>query len=104
MKLIFATHNQHKVKELKKLVPPSISILSLTDIKCYQKLRAFTIAKVVAKAADALGPPLTPSSRHFSVHKKHTLHTHTRPGENNERVNERREIRNEKTRNGRETK
>ena len=38
MKLIFATHNQHKVKELKKLVPPSISILSLTDIKCYQEI------------------------------------------------------------------
>ena len=38
MKLIFATHNQHKVEELKKLVPTSISILSLTDINCHEDI------------------------------------------------------------------
>ena len=38
MKLIFATHNQHKVEELKKLLPSNISILSLTDINCHEKI------------------------------------------------------------------
>ena len=38
MKLIFATHNQHKVEELKKLLPSNISILSLTDINCYEEI------------------------------------------------------------------
>ena len=39
MKLIFATHNQHKVEELKKLVPASISILSLADINCHHDIK-----------------------------------------------------------------
>ena len=38
MKLIFATHNQHKVEELKKLLPSNISILSLTDINCHEEI------------------------------------------------------------------
>ncbi|MDC1217662.1 non-canonical purine NTP diphosphatase [Flavobacteriaceae bacterium] len=38
MELIFATHNQHKVEELKKLFPPYISILSLADINCTQEI------------------------------------------------------------------
>ena len=38
MKLIFATHNQYKVEELKKLLPSNISILSLTDINCYEEI------------------------------------------------------------------
>lgn len=38
MKLIFATHNQHKVEELKKLFPSNISILSLTDINCHEEI------------------------------------------------------------------
>ena len=38
MKLIFATHNQNKVEELKKLLPSNISILSLTDINCYEEI------------------------------------------------------------------
>ena len=38
MKLIFATHNQHKVEELKKLLPSNITILSLTDINCHEEI------------------------------------------------------------------
>ena len=38
MKLIFATHNQNKVEELKKLVPSHFSILSLTDINCHKEI------------------------------------------------------------------
>lgn len=38
MKLIFATHNKHKVEELKKLLPSNISILSLTDINCHEEI------------------------------------------------------------------
>ena len=38
MKLMFATHNQNKVEELKKLVPSHFSILSLTDINCHKEI------------------------------------------------------------------
>ena len=38
MKLIFATHNKHKVEELKQLLPSNISILSLTDINCHEEI------------------------------------------------------------------
>ena len=34
MKLVFATHNLNKLKEIQELVPTGIEILSLTDIKC----------------------------------------------------------------------
>ena len=34
MKLVFATHNQNKFKEVKQLLPSSIELLSLTDIGC----------------------------------------------------------------------
>jgi XTP/dITP diphosphohydrolase len=34
MKLLFATQNKHKAKELDLLVPDAISILSLNDIGC----------------------------------------------------------------------
>ena len=34
MKIIFATHNQNKVKELNQLVPSKYSLLSLNDIGC----------------------------------------------------------------------
>jgi len=33
MKLIFATHNQHKLQEIKLLLPKSIELVSLTDLK-----------------------------------------------------------------------
>ncbi len=38
MKLIFATHNQHKLKEVQALLPTSIQLLSLTDIDCTQEI------------------------------------------------------------------
>jgi len=38
MKLIFATHNQHKLKEVQTLLPTSIQLLSLTDINCTQEI------------------------------------------------------------------
>lgn len=38
MKLIFATHNSHKVEELNLLLPKSISFLSLKDIGCNEEI------------------------------------------------------------------
>lgn len=33
-KLVFATHNPNKIKEIQELVPPQIELLSLKDINC----------------------------------------------------------------------
>jgi len=38
MELVFATHNQHKVTELKALMPDHINIKSLTDIGCHTEI------------------------------------------------------------------
>jgi XTP/dITP diphosphohydrolase len=38
MKLLFATHNSHKVKELNTLVTPPIELLSLSQIGCHQEI------------------------------------------------------------------
>jgi len=38
MKLIFATHNDHKFEEVKKLVPPFIELVSLHDMGCYDEI------------------------------------------------------------------
>lgn len=38
MKLVFATNNKNKVKEIKALLPESIEILTLTDIKCTEEI------------------------------------------------------------------
>ncbi len=38
MKLVFATHNQNKFDEVKKLVPPHIDLVSLTDIGCTEEI------------------------------------------------------------------
>lgn len=38
MKLVFATHNQHKFKEVRALMPPHIQLLSLTDINCHKDI------------------------------------------------------------------
>jgi XTP/dITP diphosphohydrolase len=38
MKIVFATHNQNKLKEVQKLVPNSIELLSLTDIGCTEEI------------------------------------------------------------------
>ena len=38
MKLVFATHNQNKMKEVATLVPSYIELLSLTDIGCFDEI------------------------------------------------------------------
>ncbi len=38
MKLIFASNNQNKLREIKALIPPSIEILSLEDIQYNQEI------------------------------------------------------------------
>jgi XTP/dITP diphosphohydrolase len=38
MKLVFATNNQNKIKEIQQLVPSTIKLLSLTDIKCFEEI------------------------------------------------------------------
>ncbi|MFT3740977.1 MAG: non-canonical purine NTP diphosphatase [Breznakibacter sp.] len=38
MELVFATHNQHKLEELKKLMPSTIKLLSLNDIGEYEEI------------------------------------------------------------------
>lgn len=38
MKLVFATHNQNKVKEVQPLFPEDITLLSLNDIGCHEEI------------------------------------------------------------------
>ena len=38
MKLVFATHNENKVKEVKYLLPPNVELLSLNDIGCFDEI------------------------------------------------------------------
>lgn len=38
MKLVFATHNPNKLKEIKSLLPDSIKLLSLSDIGCDEEI------------------------------------------------------------------
>lgn len=38
MKLVFATHNPHKLKEVQQLLPSSIELLSLGDIGCHGEI------------------------------------------------------------------
>lgn len=38
MKLVFATNNQHKLQEIKKLLDNSIELLSLNDINCTDEI------------------------------------------------------------------
>src|SRR5690625_1842324 len=38
MKLVFATHNPHKVKEIKPLLPDNFTLLSLEDIGCEEEI------------------------------------------------------------------
>jgi XTP/dITP diphosphohydrolase len=38
MKLVFATHNLNKFKEVQSLLPPTIQLLSLTDIDCHDDI------------------------------------------------------------------
>ena len=38
MKLVFATHNEHKLREVQELVPSHVELVSLTDIGCYDDI------------------------------------------------------------------
>lgn len=38
MKLVFATHNEHKFKEVEALLPDYIELLSLSDINCHEDI------------------------------------------------------------------
>lgn len=38
MKLVFATHNNNKLEEVKQLLPPHIELLSLNDIGCTEEI------------------------------------------------------------------
>ena len=38
MKLVFATHNKNKIREVKALMPSYIELLSLTDINCFDEI------------------------------------------------------------------
>jgi len=38
MKLVFATHNQNKLKEVQALLPRNVELLSLNDIGCHEEI------------------------------------------------------------------
>jgi XTP/dITP diphosphohydrolase len=38
MKLVFASNNAHKIKEMQSMLPDSINILSLEDIGCFEEI------------------------------------------------------------------
>lgn len=38
MKIVFATNNRHKVKEIKDLLPPNIEVMTLNDIGCHEEI------------------------------------------------------------------
>lgn len=38
MKIIFATNNQHKLKEIREIIGDKINILSLADIQCHEDI------------------------------------------------------------------
>lgn len=38
MKLVFATQNQNKLREIKRLLPPNIDLVSLNDIGCIESI------------------------------------------------------------------
>ena len=49
MKLVFATHNIHKLKEIQALLPQTIELLSLSDIGCNEEI-AETAATIEGNA------------------------------------------------------
>ena len=38
MQLVFATNNQNKIKEVQALIPSHITLLSLSDIGCFEEV------------------------------------------------------------------
>jgi len=71
MKLIFATHNQNKVKELNLLLPESIALLSLNDINCTQEIEetGSTLEENALIKADFIRKKYGTSSRGFLLQK-----------------------------------
>ena len=37
-KLVFATNNDHKLRELKQILPSDFELLSLNDIGCFEEI------------------------------------------------------------------
>ena len=37
-KLVFATHNPHKLQEIRQMMPPGVQLLSLDDIGCLEDI------------------------------------------------------------------
>lgn len=38
MKLVFATHNSHKLSEVQRMLPPGLTLLTLDEIGCHQEI------------------------------------------------------------------
>jgi len=38
MKLVFATHNSHKAKEIQSIMPEGIEIITLDEIGCHEEI------------------------------------------------------------------
>jgi non-canonical purine NTP pyrophosphatase, rdgB/HAM1 family len=38
MKLVFATHNSHKLSEVQRMLPPELTLLTLDEIGCHQEI------------------------------------------------------------------
>lgn len=38
MKLVFATHNTHKLSEVQRMLPPGLTLLTLDEIGCHQEI------------------------------------------------------------------
>ncbi len=49
MKLVFASNNQNKIKEIQQLLPTYITVLSLTDIGCFEDIPE-TVATIEGNA------------------------------------------------------
>ncbi len=38
MKIVFATHNKHKLEEVSHIIPEGIQLISLADINCFDDI------------------------------------------------------------------
>ena len=38
MKIVFATNNQHKLREIREILGPDFEIVSLSDIGCHEDI------------------------------------------------------------------
>ena len=62
MKLVFATHNQHKFEEIKNMVPAYIELLSLDDIGCTED---------IPETADTISENAILKAEYVSAHYKY---------------------------------